>query len=74
MTRKKVIEILSENKEYSIEESAITPFEIQKADEVFMTNSITGIQSITHYRKKEFATEITQKIKASLKLKEITGK
>ncbi|MFD2568398.1 aminotransferase class IV [Pseudotenacibaculum haliotis] len=72
--RKKVIEILSENKEYSIEESAITPFEIQKADEVFMTNSITGIQSITHYRKKEFATEITQKIKASLKLKEITGK
>ena len=74
VTRKKVIEILSENKDYSVEESAITPFEIQKADEVFMTNSIVGIQSITHYRKKEFATEITQKIKASLKLKEITGK
>lgn len=74
VARKKVIEILSENKEYTLEESAITPFEIQKADEVFITNSIMGIQPVTHYRKKEFGSEITKKIQASLKLKEITGK
>ncbi|WBX74227.1 aminotransferase class IV [Tenacibaculum pacificus] len=71
--RKKVIEILEKHPDYSIEETLISPFELQKADEVFITNAIVGIQSVTNYRKKVFTTEITNKIKSSLKLLAITG-
>ena len=65
--RKKVIEIIEKTSEYSVEETSISPFEIQKADEVFITNAITGIQSVTNYRKKTFKTELTEKLKKSLK-------
>jgi branched-chain amino acid aminotransferase len=71
--RKKVIEIIEKHPEYTIEETTISPFEIQKADEVFITNAIVGIQSVTNYRKKEFLTEITNKIKSSLKLTIVTS-
>ncbi|WP_237274921.1 aminotransferase class IV [Tenacibaculum ovolyticum] len=71
--RKKVIEILEKNPNYSIEETAISPFELQKADEVFITNAIVGIQSVSNYRKKVFTLEVTNKIKSSLKLVMITG-
>jgi branched-chain amino acid aminotransferase len=33
-------------------EEAISPFDLQKADELFITNVIKGIQPITKYRKK----------------------
>ncbi|MDE1207072.1 aminotransferase class IV [Tenacibaculum larymnensis] len=71
--RKKVIEIIEKHPEYTIEETTISPFEIQKADEVFITNAIVGIQSVTNYRKKEFSTDITNKIKSSLKLAIVTS-
>ena len=72
--REKVIEMLDKNPDFTLEESAITPFEIQKSDAVFITNSIIGIQPVTHYRKKEFNTEFAQKLQANLKILEITGK
>ncbi|PQJ19683.1 aminotransferase class IV [Tenacibaculum sp. SG-28] len=72
VTRKKIIEILEKHPEYTIEETAISPFEIQKADEVFITNAITGIQSVTNYRKKTFQKTITNKLKSSLRVKSIT--
>jgi len=72
--RAKVIEMLNKNETYEIEESAMTPFEIQKADEIFITNSIVGIQPVTRYRKKEFKTEFAKKLQSSLKILEITGK
>lgn len=71
--RKKVIEIIEKHPEYTIEETTISPFEIQKADEVFITNAIVGIQPVTNYRKKEFSTDITNKIKSSLKLATVTS-
>jgi len=52
--RKKLIDILSKLEDYKFEEASISPFELQKADELFITNSIAGIQPITKYRKKEF--------------------
>ncbi|MBE7629755.1 aminotransferase class IV [Tenacibaculum piscium] len=73
IVRKKVIEILEKHPDYSIEETTISPFELQKADEIFITNAIAGIQSVTNYRKKIFTSEITQKIKSSLNLLTITG-
>lgn len=71
--RKKVIEIVDKHPDYTIEETAISPFEIQKADEVFITNAIVGIQSVTNYRKKEFTTDITNKVKSSLQLAMVTS-
>ncbi len=72
--RGKVIEMLQKKEGIEIEESAMTPFEIQKADEIFITNSIMGIQPVTHYRKKEFKTDFSKKLRSSLKILEITGK
>ncbi|WP_028890887.1 aminotransferase class IV [Tenacibaculum sp. 47A_GOM-205m] len=73
IVRKKVIDIVEKHPDYTIEETAISPFEIQKADEVFITNAIIGIQPVTNYRKKEFSTEITNKIKSSLQLAIVTS-
>jgi branched-chain amino acid aminotransferase len=73
IVRKKVIEILSKNEAYSISETSISPFEMQKADEVFLTNSIIGVQPVTNYRKKEYKTEIGEKLASNLKLLQIIG-
>ena len=74
VVRKKIIEILNENEAYSMVETSISPFEMQKADEIFLTNSIIGIQPVTHYRKKEYKTEIGEKLSSNLKLLQIIGK
>lgn len=71
--RKKVIEILQNNEDYTIEETTISPFEIQKADEVFITNAIIGIQPVTQYKKKSFKVEVSQKISKNLKVLEFTS-
>jgi branched-chain amino acid aminotransferase len=68
IVRAKVIEILTKNENFTIEETAISPFEIQKADEVFITNAIMGIQVVTKYKKKSFSTEIGSKLFANLKV------
>ena len=68
------LEIIEKNENYTLIETSISPFELQKADEVFITNSIIGIQPVTNYRKKEFKTEIGEKLFASLKVLQITGK
>ncbi len=73
IVRKKIIEILNKNETYSITETPISPFEMQKADEVFVTNAIMGVQPVTRYRKKEYATKVGKKLASSLKLLQITG-
>ncbi|MCB0458420.1 MAG: aminotransferase class IV [Flavobacteriaceae bacterium] len=70
--RKKIIEILQKDDNYEIIETEISPFELQKADEVFITNSIVGIQSVTRYKKKTYTTEVAQYLKE--KLKELEAK
>ena len=67
--RKQIIEIIKLMPEYTIEESSISPFELQKADELFLTNVISGVQPITHYRKKRFTKEAAKKILDKLNLK-----
>jgi len=56
--RKKVIEEIKRIGFYQLIEAEISPFEIQKADAVFITNSIIGVQAVSKYRKKEFNTAI----------------
>lgn len=74
IAREKVIKIIESNNDYDIEETVISPFEIQKADEIFITNSIMGIQPITNYRKKVFSTDVTKKLAMHLKVLEVTSK
>ncbi|TJY35857.1 aminotransferase class IV [Pontimicrobium aquaticum] len=67
--RKQIIEIIKLMPEYTIEESSISPFELQKADELFLTNVITGIQPISNYRKKKFSATFSKNILAKLNVK-----
>jgi branched-chain amino acid aminotransferase len=73
IVRNKVIEILTKNQDFTIEETVISPFEIQKADEVFITNTIVGIQVVTKYKKKSFTTELGNKLHANLRVLQIAG-
>ncbi len=66
VVRKKLLEVIAKNLNMTLKEEAISPFELQKADEVFITNAIVGIQSITNYRKKVYGTEIADGLKEQL--------
>lgn len=60
--RKKMLEIITKWDDFKLEEASISPFELQKADELFITNAILGIQPITKYRKKEFNTTVAKSL------------
>lgn len=67
--RKQVLEILSKDVNLFVEEASISPFELQKADELFITNVIKGIVPITQYRKKSYESEFAQKLIGKLNAK-----
>ena len=67
--RKQLIDIVNSLPEYTLEEASISPFELQKADELFITNVIVGIQPVTKYRKKEFSTEVSKALLQKLNIK-----
>lgn len=69
VVRKKLMEIIKASEELELLEASVSPFELQKADELFLTNSIIGIQSITKYRKKEFGNLIAKGLLAKLNAK-----
>ncbi len=52
--RKKIVELLQKSTVYEVKEESISPFELQKADELFITNTISGIIPVYKYRKKIF--------------------
>lgn len=60
--RKKLMDIIIKLEDYELQELSISPFELQKADELFAVNSIEGIISITKYRKKDFTNSIAKKL------------
>ncbi|MBT8280499.1 MAG: aminotransferase class IV, partial [Muriicola sp.] len=66
VVRKKIIELLRKTPEYQLEESSISPFELQKADELFISNTADGIQSITHYRKATYQKEVAKSVLGKL--------
>ncbi len=67
--RKQILTIAKTIETLEVQESAISPFDLQKADELFITNSITGIQPITKYRKKDFDTAIANVLLTKLNAK-----
>lgn len=56
--RKQILTLAKKIEGIEVLEEIISPFDLQKADELFLTNVITGIQSITKYRKKEFKDDL----------------
>ena len=64
--RKQVLELAKKIEGIEVCEEIISPFDLQKANELFITNVIQGIQPITKYRKKEFSVEISKSIVVAL--------
>ncbi len=60
--RKQIMGLLKVMPDYHLVEASISPFELQKADEIFITNVIMGIQPITKFRKKDFRAEVSKAI------------
>jgi len=56
--RKQVMQLIEKNEELKLVEAPISPFDLQKADELFLTNVIHGVQSITKYRKKTYESTV----------------
>ena len=67
--RKQLIEIIQQLPDLTLEEAPISPFELQKADEIFLSNVITGIQPISKYRKKTFSNKIAKELISKLNVK-----
>lgn len=60
--RKQIMAIVNKMENIEMVEKSISPFDLQKADELFLTNVIIGIQPITKYRKKEFLTVLSSEL------------
>ncbi|WP_435625458.1 aminotransferase class IV [Flagellimonas sp.] len=69
IVRKKVIEIIEASGDFELSETSISPFELQKADEFFITNSINGIIPITRYRKKNYTNAAAKNLLGKLNAK-----
>ncbi len=64
--RRQILGLAKKIENMEVVEGVISPFDLQKADELFITNVIKGIQPITHYRKKEFSTNMALRLTAKL--------
>ena len=60
--RKQILGIAGKMETLEVVEEAISPFDLQKADEIFITNVITGVQSVSRYRKKDFVKTLADKL------------
>jgi len=69
--RKQVLELAKKIEGLEVKEASISPFDLQKADELFITNVMVGIQPITRYRKKDFgnatAAELIKRLNAKIR-------
>lgn len=67
--RGKIIEIIKAIPEFTLLEESISSFELQKADEMFITNVIVGLQPVSQYRKRAFETKILKELLPKLNMK-----
>jgi branched-chain amino acid aminotransferase len=67
--RKQILELLAKDVNLFVEEASISPFELQKADELFVTNVIKGVVPITQYRKKEYGSDFAERLVVKLNAK-----
>lgn len=67
--RKQLIQIAKKVEGIEFTEASISPFDLQKADEIFITNVITGIQPVTRYRKKTYKSNLSKELVKRLNAK-----
>ena len=67
--RKQLMDILKLLPDYELTEASISPFELQKADEIFISNVMIGVQPITKYRKKTFKATVSKMLLQKLNVK-----
>lgn len=71
VARKRIIE-LAPQLGLELKEEAFSPFALQKADEIWLSNAMNGLQWVSRYRKKEYgsekATEMVKKLNVALAL------
>jgi branched-chain amino acid aminotransferase len=71
--RKQLISIIKALPDYTLEETSVSPFELQKADELLITNVIAGIVPVTKYRKKEFGFSVAKELLPKVNVKARMG-
>ena len=64
--RKQVLALAQKVEGLQVIEKSISPFDLQKADELFITNVIQGIQPITKYRKKTYENGLAKELQVKL--------
>lgn len=62
MMRKQLLLLAKKIEGIEVVEQVISPFDLQKADELFICNIITGVQPITQYRKKSYTIAIAKQL------------
>lgn len=71
--RKQIID-LAPQLGFSVKEEVFSPFQLQKADEIFLTNTIKGLQWVKKYRKKEYGNEVAAQLLKRLNVEVALGK
>lgn len=70
--RKQILAIAKKIEGIEVREASISPFDLQKADELFITNVVRGVQPVTKYRKKgygnAFAAGLVNRLNAKIRL------
>jgi branched-chain amino acid aminotransferase len=64
--RKQILTLAKKVEGLEVIEKSISPFDLQKADELFITNVIQGVQSITKYRKKTYENSLAKELHVKL--------
>lgn len=67
--RTQLLNMVKDLPDFELIEASISPFELQKADELFVTNVIVGIQPVSKYRKKRFSAEVAKSLVQKLNIK-----
>ncbi|MDZ7849145.1 MAG: aminotransferase class IV [Owenweeksia sp.] len=70
--RKQVMELLTKM-DYEVKEESFSPFELQRADELFLTNATQGIRWVQTYRKKKFESTCSRALVQRLNVKVAIG-
>ena len=60
--RQEVIDLLVKQETVELVEDVVSPFELQKADELFVVSLSHGIQSVKQYRKKVFVSTTAEQV------------
>jgi branched-chain amino acid aminotransferase len=66
IVRKRIMGWLKIDQDLSLQEVPISPFELQKADEVFISNSIIGVQPVTQFRNSVYKSTISLKLQKAI--------